>query len=156
MSYTDPSEAIVGVLQASGVAEIDWTKSPYQIEAAEPLPEAPFPFVVFMLPKSSVQHMQGVNAYVETFEPTFWVVGLESQRSTILSPYVQGGVVYFLDSLRGTLELVAGYQQFSGDGFQCTQFTRNGYKLSFDQDRAPNGERVLVVEADYKMIFNQG
>ena len=162
--YADVNEAIVGVLRASGVAGIDWTKSPYYIEAAEPLPGAegsaitdpgPFPYVVYELPESSTQHTMG-DAYVETYKPRFYVVGTQKDRAVLLSPYAESGVIAYLDSLRGTAALPAGYKLFDGANFDCIQFTRDGTYLAKDSSRGTFGERVWLREAGYTMIFNLG
>ncbi len=145
---------MVGVLRASGIEEIDWTKSPYQIEAAEPLPKVPWPYVVFMIPDSSTQHVMGANPWVETFNPVVWVVGTQKQRATILSPWVPGGVVPYLDSKRGTSTEPTGYRDFDCENAECIQFTRDSYRLGEDQSRSEKGQRIFVVESKYTLIYN--
>ena len=163
MSYSDVEEAIAGVLRASGVAGIDWGKAPYYVEAADPLPgaadsvysDAPFPYVAYMLPESSTEHTFE-DAYVETYKPTFYVVGTQKFRQTVLSPYAAGSVIAFLDSLRGTQANPTGPRTFNGTNFECLQFTRDGYQLGLDPSLGPKGQRVWVAQATYTMRFNLG
>lgn len=164
MAYAGVHEAIVGVLRASDVADVDWTKSPYYLEAAEPLPDdseagvfqlGPFPYVVYELPDSTVEHAMS-DAFVEMFAPVFYVVGTQKHLTTVLSPYASGSVISYLDSLRGTQALPAGYQAFDGDNFNCIEFTRQNYYLGKDPSRGTLGERVWLARASYKLIFNLG
>lgn len=171
MAYMDVEEAIAGVLRASGVPGIDWSRSPYYIEAADPLPgaadsvysDAPFPYVAYMLPESSTQHNFELP-YIETYHPTFFVVGTQKHRRTTLAPYSQTkdandnfvGIVPFLDSLRQSTSNADGPNLFNGDGFGCIQFTRDGLALTLDPNLGPKGQRVWVMQATYTMIFNAG
>lgn len=152
MGYSSVQEAIVGVCRGSGVAGIDWTsnRSPYYVEAAEPFPDQPFPFLVFELPESSVSHTQE-DPYVEVYRPRFYVIGLEADVAVLLSAYDPAGMVAFLDSLRGTQALPSGYKSFDGDHFECMQFTRDSFQLAKGSSRAPAGERTWEARATYYM-----
>lgn len=158
MAYADVHEAIVGVLQASGLTGIDWTRSPAYIEAGEQLPDQPFPYVVYEMPMSEVEHQMGSDPMVINYRPSFFVVALQSQRNPWLSPFVAGGVVAYLDSLRGTDALPAGYQAFSGANYECIKFVRDGDYLAkfanrspFDMQTGKAGERVWMLQADYTL-----
>lgn len=154
-----PAQVITSTLRGMGpllVPAISWgaTASPFYKMAPEPAPA--FPYVVFHIPPSSIQHtMKRANqggGYVESFKVEFEVVGESEQIENVAAPWVPRSVYWLMDSYGDYPE------QLNGDTFKCAQFTRsdgNGYDLdTLDEQRESGYIRIWIAKASYDMKIN--
>ncbi len=154
MNYTF-QQALVFLLRGSNITGITWgstatldsTGSPYFQEIPEPLSKFPFPYVILLIPDSTVAWTQ--NQYgIETYTPEVHVVGYEADVVRLGSPNSDESVLSFLDALSDAPQVLCGNR------FECCGWMRKDWRLDRDstKERAPDGQRVWVASAKYEAL----
>lgn len=154
---TLPHDSIVAVLRASGVQGIVWGEdgSPYYQKAPDPLPDDPYPFVVYDIPKNNgpAHTFQGAPRFNEEIKVIVRIVGTREQIRTVGTPYSfdapSTSVLGYLDSLQGSPSV------FNGDTFACGGWKRAGWDLKLEEyQAAETAQRIYTLEAEYVMLIN--
>lgn len=156
MAAKTPIQALALILRSLGPTNVplvtwDDEASPFYQVVPEVAPA--FPYVVFDVPPSSLEHQFGSyadgGAYVETLRPTFKVAGLSANVEEASAPWIAGGLCNFLDSFSATPE------DLGGQGFACIGWWRLSYVLTGPEDqREDQYKRVWVASAEYEMKIN--
>lgn len=146
-------ESFTSVLRNSFVDGVSWGEgaSPFYVDAPEPPP--PFPYVVFRITASTVEHTQN-DPYNETLTCEVMVIGNQQHVNPLMEVQADAAtdsVFVFLDSLRGTQALPDGPDGFSGRNFYCESFVRTAYLFEEMPDRDEFGARVYQATGTYEV-----
>jgi hypothetical protein len=149
-----PIQALTNFLRNTGASYVNalqWGQGACPFYQKVPEPAPPFPYCLFTVPRSSIQHVLASGtvggSYIETRKPKIQVVGTSDEIELVSAPEVNGSVFWLLDALADTPD------QLSGQGFACEQFTREYYSLDvLEDERSEQYKRVWIAEAEYTLI----